>query len=120
MAQIGEYTTPGSAVAQTLQEILARRRQEERQVMLDRFAMEEQRNLQTQREQQMGLSRQQEARLKAASEAQIAESAAQQAMAEEQMTQLQMRGLRPGITPTEIPDVAFREKLPWFFFWRRR
>lgn len=50
-------TTPGSAVAQTLQEILLRRREEERQAMLDRLAREEQESSIKFRGDQLGLQR---------------------------------------------------------------
>lgn len=67
-------TTPGSAVADTLQMILARRKEEKRQALLDQLNAENVRSDIDYRKSQVDLSRQDNDRQKAVADAQIASS----------------------------------------------
>ena len=105
MADFSIYsTTPGSAVADTLQQILARRKEEERQMLLDKMAQEEHQSTLAARTEQQRLAKDQEARQKAASEAQIAAS-------NEDIFQSKIKGVRRGVTPDQISDEPLRQEI---------
>ena len=105
MADFSIYsTTPGSAVADTLQQILARRKEEERQVLLDKMAQEEHQSTLAARQEQMRLARDTEARQKAASEAQIA-------AANEEIFKSKLGSVRRGTTPEQIGDEGLRQEI---------
>lgn len=96
--------TPGSEVADVLQSILARRRADSRQAMIDQLAREEQASVHAQREEQMQLARQAEKRLADASAAQVA-------AANENLFQTRKADVRRGTRPEEVTDEAFRKQL---------
>lgn len=99
------YTmTPGSAVASTLQDILTRRKTEQRQAMLDKMAAEEQSSVISAREESqrmarenLALQQQQEARQKLLNEAQMREM-------EQQGLEREMGHLAPGTKDVDIQD----------------
>ena len=96
--------TPGSAVAQELQSILLRRKEEERQAMLDRLAREEHDSNLNFRKHQMESADKSEARLTRATDAEIAAS-------QERIYQDKVKGLRRGTTPDEIQDEKLRNEI---------
>jgi hypothetical protein len=88
------YTmTPGSAVAEQLQQILQRRRDTERQLMLDRLGMEKTRHDMENDDAQLELQRQQEARMGRQTNASIAQTEALTAGTKEDTTQDQIESL---------------------------
>mgnify|MGYP001607002270 CR=1 FL=1 len=112
MAQQDLYSaTTGSMVAQTLQDILARRRDAARQQIIDRLTVEEHKNTQREREAQsrradeaLTLQKLAEARQKQLTEAQLEEST-------ENLMRSRMLGLPMGSTPDQIPDTRLRQYL---------
>lgn len=104
------YTlTPGSAVAGALQDILARRKMEARQSMLDRMASEEQRSVHSARDEQqrmareqLALSQQEEARQKSLSDAQLRES-------QEKLMQGRLGNVSAGTRAEDIKDAELNQ-----------
>lgn len=96
--------TPGAAVAETLQALLAQKRAEERQAYLDRLNEEELRSQQIAREQRMQLDREAEERMRA-----LADVQAQMGL--EQVLQDRLKLLAPGTPLEQIGDEFLREQL---------
>ncbi len=104
MPQFDQYTTPGSAVAATLQEILMRRREESRRAMLDKLAEDEQMSVRSAREaqtrqgeEQLGIQRDNAKRQGQLTDAQIAQM-------QDENFRKQLEGLRVGTKPEDIKD----------------
>lgn len=97
MANDPRLMTPGSEVADTLQAILARKRETERQAMLDKLAAEEQRSVQEAREAETQ-------RLADTAAAQIAQS-------KEATFQSKKGDIRRGTKPESIADEELRNEL---------
>jgi len=93
--------TPGSAVAATLQEILARKRELSRQAMLDKLAADEQSSVIAARQAQTELGRTQEERLGRATAAEIAANEASTASAKENLFQSKLKNLPRGKKPSD-------------------
>ena len=111
MALNPQTMTPGSAVAQTIQEILARRRGEEQQMMLTRMQMDETAETKRARAEQERMVREQFGLQQQQAEQNRLTNELQRQLTEEQLTQSQLNSvLRPGMLPDQIPNEALRQK----------
>lgn len=103
------YTmTPGSAVADTLQQILARKRQEAHDALMERMAQEEQTSRIADRTAQAELAKAAEARLSRGTDSDIALNLVQIANANENLFQSQVKNVRRGGKPK---DEALLQKM---------
>lgn len=106
----------GSAVAQILQDILQRRRDEARQAMLDKLGHEDQQSILEQRRHQMeqdrartDLERQRTDVARLDSESQRAVNQARLEESAENLYQSRVKGLPVGTAPEDIPDESLRK-----------
>lgn len=110
--------TPGSAVADTLQELLTRRKAEARQAMLDQIAEQQRRADENYRAEQLKIQQAVNARDEAAAARAVNEEArrAQEFTLNQQINQDNLFGqrlgrLRGGTDLSEIPDTDFRNRI---------
>lgn len=101
MAQY-DTTTPGSAVAATIQEILARRRAEEQQEFINKFKLAEMAESRADREERNRQAREQEARQSRLTDSQLATDVLQRAG-------LRKQDMPIGATPEQYPGIPEEE-----------
>ena len=112
MPQFNQQTvTPGSAVAATIQEILARRRAEEQQMLMTRLQMDETAETKRARAEQERMVREQFTLQQQASERDKAQAEVQNKLLNQQLIGAEKAMLTPGMRPEDVPDLERRERL---------